>query len=93
MNFSNSINDLIKQKQILINSQAIRFFTSNEEPDTRGLSSLLQLNNISIPILEDIYCSLNYEIIIDKIINLFINDGLSRDIKLVNNEGNNVFFI
>jgi len=93
MNFSNSIYELIKKKQILINSQAIRYFTSNEEPDTRGLSSLLQLNNISIPILEDIYCSLNYEIIIDKIINLFINDGLSRDIKLVNNDGNNVFFI
>ena len=93
MNFSNSINDLIKQKQILINSQAIRFFTSNEEPDTRGLSSLLQLNNVSFPILEDIYCSLNNEIIIEQLINLFINDGLSRDIKLVNTEGNNVFLI
>ena len=93
MNFSNSIYELIKKKQILINSQAIRYFTSNEEPDTRGLSSLLQLNNVSFPILEDIYCSLNNEIIIEQLINLFINDGLSRDIKLVNNEGNNVFLI
>ena len=89
---ANNISKIIKDKKLLINSQVIRYFTSNEEPDTKGLSSLLQLNNVTFPILEDLYSSLDNETLCNKLFTLFINDGLSRDIKLSNFDGDNIFF-
>jgi hypothetical protein len=65
-----------------INSQAIRLFTSSCEPDTRGLSSMLQFNTISTPQLIDIDANNSSENITDSIVELFINDGLNFKITL-----------
>ena len=67
-----------------INSQAIRYYTSSwGEPDTRGLSSVLQLNSINTtPKLEDIEHNVEVNIISDKICEYFNNDGLDLCVKL-----------
>ena len=52
--YSNEIVNIIKSKDLLVNSQAIRFFTSNYQPDTRGISSCLQFSNVTNPKLIDI---------------------------------------
>ena len=59
-----------------INSQAIRFFTSSAQPDTRGLSSILQLNTTTEARLIDIK---GYDNINETIASLFVNDGLDKD--------------
>jgi hypothetical protein len=48
---------LIKN-DFIINSQAVRLFTSSSQPDTRAVSSLLQLNNVSNVNLLDLSTSL-----------------------------------
>ena len=67
-----------------INAQAIRYYTSaSVEPDTRGLSSILQLNSINdTPKLDDVNHTLDVNIITSKICNYFLNDGLGLNIKL-----------
>ena len=46
---------ILKTKNnFIINSHSVRYFTSNSPPDTRGLSSMLKLNNINIGKLIDI---------------------------------------
>ena len=70
-----------------INAQAIRYYTSTDaEPDTKGLSSILQLNSINeTPKLEDINHTIDEDIITNKICAYFTNDGLGLDIKLKSN--------
>lgn len=79
VNFSNEIVNVIQKQNLLVNSQAIRFFTSSSQPDTRGLSSCLQFSNVSTPTLIDIdaynYKYENYEYI-------FNNDGFENRILL-----------
>lgn len=54
VNYSSEVVNTIKNKDLLVNSQAIRFFTSSCQPDTRGLSSCLQFSNVTEPKLIDI---------------------------------------
>jgi len=79
VNYSNTIVDIIQEKKLLVNSQAIRFFTSSCQPDTRGLSSCLQFSNVSNPKLIDIYAR-DYEY--NAYEDLFKNDGFEQDIIL-----------
>ena len=77
----------IAKEKFRINAQAIRYYTSGyAEPDTRGLGSILQLNSINeTPKLEDIDCTIENDVIIDKICDYFKNDGLGVNIKLKSN--------
>jgi hypothetical protein len=65
-----------------INSQAIRFFTSKNQPDTRGLSSFLQFNTVGTAQLLDIDSKIKDKDIIPLISELFKNDGLDNQIIL-----------
>ena len=69
----------------IINSQAIRFFTSNSQPDTTALSSVLQLNTLSQANLVDINYNSDPDFIISTIASLFINDGIGIKINLIGN--------
>ena len=83
VNYSNQVVNSIKKNNLLVNSQAIRFFTSSSQPDTRGLSSCLQFSNITTPTLIDIkaynYKYENYE-------NIFNSDGFESKILLKSDE-------
>ena len=68
-----------------INSQAVRFFTSADQPDTRALSSILQFSTNHICNLTDISKNLNDTEIIDKISLLFQNDKFGFPKKLTSN--------
>ena len=69
--------------QVVINSQAIRLFTSGQQPDTRGLASMLQFNNSSyVPTLKDISSGLPLDQIINEIVDLFRNDHLGSSSNL-----------
>ena len=83
MKRSSEIADKFKGK-FTINTQAIRYYTSSYgEPDTRGLSSILQLNTIlATPKLEDIKYDEEIDVMTDKICEQFINDGLDVCVKL-----------
>ena len=77
--YSNEVVDVIKKKDLLVNSQAIRFFTSSCQPDTRGLSSCLQFSNVTNPKLIDIkaegYKFENYD-------EIFNSDGFENNVVL-----------
>jgi hypothetical protein len=78
--YSNEVVKVIKQKDLLVNSQAIRFFTSSSQPDTRGLSSCLQFSNVSNPILIDIKAEdYNYE----NYDEMFKSDGFENNVALI----------
>ena len=83
MQLSSQISAKFKGK-FRINAQAIRYYTSSYgEPDTRGLSSVLQLNSINTtPKLEDINHNIELNVIVDIITEYFINDGLDLCVKL-----------
>jgi hypothetical protein len=76
---------LIKNDYI-INSQAVRLFTSSSQPDTRAVSSLLQLNNISNVNLLDLKTSLTNMEISATISSLFSGDSLNRHAILKSDE-------
>lgn len=76
----------IIKNDFIINAQAIRFFTSSSQPDTRGLASILQLNNIGHSSLIDMKYDLDRDIIIEQIYSLFKDDGLTEAFKLASNE-------
>ena len=86
---SSNIAEKVKGK-LIINAQAIRYYTSlSAEPDTRGLSSILQFNSINeTPKLEDINHTMDEDAITNKICNYYINDGLGLNIKLKSNFSN-----
>ena len=67
-----------------INTQAIRYYSdSNVEPDTRGLSSILQLNSIiTTPKIVDINSKEDINIMTQKICEYFKHDGLGLCLKL-----------
>jgi hypothetical protein len=74
LNEATYASDLLKSKYS-INSQAIRLFTSKAQPDTRGLSGMLQLNNTTHANLIDIDTKEPIGSIADRISTLFIDDG------------------
>ena len=76
--------EYIKGKYV-INSQANRLFTSSSQPDTTALCSALQLNNINDAKLIDINSSLPSEEIVNRIFELFNNDGLNKSLFLSSN--------
>ena len=78
---ASSFAEKIKGKYF-INSQAIRLFTSDEQPDTTALCTVLQLNNINNAKLIDIDANLNSKVIANRIFELFHNDGLNRSLFL-----------
>lgn len=69
-----------------INSQAVRLFTSNDQPDTKALCSLLQLNNTTTPKLVDISTMESNESIAAKMEHLFKNDNLASGQLLTTDE-------
>ena len=76
-NYKNTLSE-----KYMINSQAIRFFTSSSQPDTTALSSVLQFNNVSEVNLIDINYSTDPNIICSTIASLFENDGIGVKINL-----------
>ena len=87
--YSNEVVNVIKKNNLLVNSQAIRFFTSSCQPDTRGLSSCLQFSNVTTPTLIDIeaydYKYKDYE-------NIFNSDGFESRILLKCDEKDSIKF-
>ena len=72
-----------------INSQAIRFFSSNDaSPDTLGLASVIQLNTIKETTLLDINARDEETSIADRLGKLFINDGLGNKVVLISDKIN-----
>ena len=70
-----------------INSQAIRYFTSDyAQPDTLALASILQLNTVKEATLLDIKCSDSYIEAGDRIYELFKNDGFDCSLTLRSNK-------
>ena len=82
MGSAEKLKALLQSKNIVVNSQAVRLKTGYGEPDTRGLSSMVQLSTIGQQMLIDIDCNNPNEKIIDDIKNLFINDGLGESAEL-----------
>ena len=82
MGSAEKLKALLQSKNIVVNSQAVRLKTGYGEPDTRGLSSMVQLSTIGKQMLIDIDCNNPNEKIIDDIKNLFINDGLGESAEL-----------
>lgn len=69
-----------------IHSTAIRLFTSTAQPDTRGLASVLQLNNIGSSELVDCVC--NSKTPKSEIVNLIENclfDNLGSSLRIISN--------
>ena len=72
-----------------INSQAVRFFSSNDaDPDTLGLASVIQLNTIKDTTLLDVNARDDESLIADKLSKLFINDGLGNKVVLISDKQN-----
>ena len=65
-----------------INSQAIRLFTSGSEPDTRAVSSLLQLHTLKKVNLENVDANLSDDEIAEIIIRMFLIDSFEYDFLL-----------
>ncbi|CAF1527425.1 unnamed protein product [Adineta steineri] len=77
---------LLIKNEFTINSQAVRLFTSSSQPDTKAVSSLLQLNNVSNVNLLDLQTSLTNIEIIATIASLFSNDSLNQHAILKSDE-------
>jgi uncharacterized protein YegL len=85
LEMSNKLVNTVKNVHT-VNSQAIRFFTSSSQPDTRGLSSVLQLNTLNDAKLIDINCNIDPSSIIDTMANLFHNDKMGSIVKLITDQ-------
>lgn len=75
-----SLNTYLKglDPSFTINSNAVRLFTSDSQPDTTAIGSLLQINNGPINSLVDIPSNESDEVIAQKIADLFMNDNFDR---------------
>ena len=88
VNSADVLKNMIKDKHLIVNSQAIRLFTSEVQPDTRGLSSMIQLSTKGNQMLVDINCSEHSnENIVNLICDMFSNDGLFYSYSLQNTTG------
>ena len=83
----NSATQLARRIQGLysINSQAIRLYTSSSAPDTRAISSLLQLHTLKKVFLENVDAKLSDDEIAEIIIKLFRVDSFEYDFMLHSN--------
>lgn len=92
VDISTKIKNLCIAEKLNVNSQAIRLYTSSTEPDTRGLSSMVQLSTKGGQLLNDIDCKkLNNKEIADFICNMFRDDGICTNIFLKNKKGEKIF--
>ena len=84
------VDELIKKNNnnFIVNSHAVRYFTSNSPPETRGLASVLKLNNVTIGKLIDIKAEDDHETNATKIAALFLGDGLNEIYKIISEEKN-----
>jgi hypothetical protein len=73
------------QGKYSINSQAIRLYTSSSAPDTRAISSLLQLHTLKKVFLENVDAKLSDDEIAEIIIKLFRVDSFEYDFMLHSN--------
>lgn len=87
-----AIDNLIKKikNNLKVNSHTVRYFTSSSPPDTRGLSSMLKLNNVTIGKLIDIKAEEKYETNATNIANLFLDDGL-EELYTITSEDKNLY--
>jgi hypothetical protein len=69
--------EYINSNGFSINSQAVRLFTSNNQPDTKALCTLLQINNTTTSELLDIETKASNEMMAAKIAALFQTDNFS----------------
>lgn len=84
LKFYNELNGKFK-----INSQSIRFFSTNyANPDTLGLSSVIQFNTICEAKLLDINANDNELLVAEQLSKLYINDGLGNKISLLSDKNN-----
>lgn len=73
---SAGVKAIVDQKALNVNSQAIRLFTSSNQPDTRAVSSVLQLNTVQLPTLLDIDAHVPPPMLLEAVVPLFCDDGL-----------------
>lgn len=78
-----SLADQIKN-QYVIRSSAIRLFTSSQQPDTRGLSGMLQLNNIGHTKLVDFHPSIDEEFV--NVFTYSLIDDMGVGLKLISDQ-------
>ena len=86
MNSAEKLKQLLISGNKVVNSQAIRLKTGLSEPDTRGLSSMIQLSTLGKQMLIDVDSSDIEDKIIEEMKNLFINDGLGKSLELKTEE-------
>lgn len=73
-----ALTEYLDSSNFSINSQAVRLFTSESQPDTKALCSLLQINNTTTSQLVDINAKESNENIATKIAKLFQADNFSK---------------
>ena len=74
------------KEYFIVNSQAVRLYTSSTEPETKGMSSLMQFNNVTESKLIDIDAYKDLYGIAEEISALFISDGLGSSIYINSKE-------
>ena len=73
---------------MIINSHSVRYFTFDFPPDTKGLSSILKLNNITVDKLIDIKTDDDNSKNAKRIADLFLYDGLEEIYKMIYKQKN-----
>ena len=82
MESADKLKKLLQKENLVVNSQSVRLITGYQ-PDTRGLSSMIQLSTTGKQMMIDIKChELGDNEISNLISDLFINDGLGESIIL-----------
>ena len=75
-------------QKIKNNSHSVRYFTSDFPPNTKGLSSILKLNNIIVDKLIDIKSDDDNSKNAKRIADLFLYDGLDEIYKMISEQKN-----
>ncbi len=71
--------EFLATSELTINSQAVRLFTSDDQPDTKASTYLLQINNTTATNLLDISATESDENIANAIAALFQSDGFQNN--------------
>lgn len=74
--------EFITKRSFDVNSQAVRLFTSTDQPDTKSLCSVLQLNNTTKAQLVDVSATEDDDEIAEKMLKLFQDDHLNESQRL-----------
>lgn len=85
------VKEILMKNNLKVNAHSIRFFTSSDEPDTRGLSSVMQLNSMVASGLLDLTSFMDDNEISDMIAGLFKYDGLNNQITIEATNGESCF--